>query len=131
VRSETKPWWRQARADLETAEILIVARRFYATSWFAQQAVEKGLKALYVEQRGALPPRTHDVRHLGREVAVPPALIGDVISLNPVFDATRYPDPSLGTAPVDDVTDADATRDLEAARRLFAWLDQQLNPPNP
>lgn len=55
--TDVEPWWRQAQADLETARVTASAGRHYAASWFAQQAVEKGLKALYIEQRGALAPR--------------------------------------------------------------------------
>ena len=131
MRVETEPWWRQARADLETAEVLLGARRYYGVSWFVQQAVEKGLKALYVEHRGVLAPRTQDLRHLGREIAAPPAIETDLTALNPTFDLTRYPDLSHGTVPVDEVTEGDATRDLEAGRRVFAWLDRQLNPGRP
>jgi len=92
MRSETEPWWHQARADLETAEIVLDGRRFYAVSWFVQQAVEKGLKALYIEQRGVLAPRTHDLRHLGREVLAPSTVETDLAALDPAFDLTRYPD---------------------------------------
>jgi HEPN domain-containing protein len=58
MRPEAEPWWRQAQADLETARITLDAGRDYAASWFAQQAVEKGLKALYIDQQGTLAPRT-------------------------------------------------------------------------
>ena len=46
MRPEAEPWWRQALADLDTAKVTDAAARHYATSWFAQQAVEKGIKAL-------------------------------------------------------------------------------------
>ena len=128
MRPETEPWWRQARADLETAEVVLTAGRFYAVSWFVQQAVEKGLKVLWVERRGVIPPRTDDLRYLGREVVVPAMLEVDLIDLNPTFNVARYPDPSRGTVPVDAVTEDDATRDLAAARRIFGWLDRELNP---
>ena len=128
MRTETEPWWRQAQADLETADVVLQARRFYAVSWFAQQAVEKGLKALYLERWGVLAPRTHDLRHLGHEVSVPKVLETDLTVLNPTFDLTRYPDSDQGTAPVDEVTEEDATKDLAAARRIFQWLDRELDP---
>jgi HEPN domain-containing protein len=51
MRSEAEPWWRQAKADLETGRQMLVASTYYAASWFAQQAVEKGLKALFIEQQ--------------------------------------------------------------------------------
>lgn len=126
MRAETEPWWRQAQADLETAEFVLHGKRFYAASWFVQQAVEKGLKALYIEKNAVLAPRTHDLRYLGREVSAPPALEADMAALNPTFDLTRYPDPLEGAAPVDLVTEERASSHVQAARRIFQWLDQEL-----
>jgi HEPN domain-containing protein len=126
MRSDTEPWWRQARADLETAEAILQARRYYAVSWFAQQAVEKGLKALYIEQRGALAPRTHDLRFLASAVSIPVSFAPDVALVDLAFEATRYPDPQQGIAPVDVVTEERATQQLVAARRIFPWLAHEL-----
>jgi HEPN domain-containing protein len=53
------------------------AGRFYAASSFAQQAAEKGLKALWVERLGEVPPRTHDLRFFGTELQVPRAVKND------------------------------------------------------
>lgn len=102
------------------------AGRHYAASWFAQQAVEKGLKALYIEQRGALAPRTHDLDFLAREVYVSAEVASDVTTLNPAFDLVRYPDPGGTTAPVDVITPALATQHLAAAERILAWISTQL-----
>ena len=54
MRTEAEPWWRQAQADIETGLQTFQSGRYYAASWFAQQAVEKGLKALYIEQQATL-----------------------------------------------------------------------------
>jgi HEPN domain-containing protein len=52
MRRDIEPWWRQAEADLISVEIMLTNGRWYAASWFAQQAVEKALKALGLEQTG-------------------------------------------------------------------------------
>jgi HEPN domain-containing protein len=88
--------------------------------------VEKGLKALYIEQQGALPPRSHDVEHLGRLVQAPAAIASDLAIVNPAFDAIRYPDPSGFTAPVDIITSAVAAQHLAATERILAWIEPQL-----
>ncbi len=91
MRPEIVAWWRQAMADLETADVLLRAGRYYAVSWFAQQAVEKGLKALYIERRGVLAPRTHDLRFLATEVMVPAWLLADITLINPAFEPPDIP----------------------------------------
>jgi len=50
VREETAPWWRQAEADLEVAELLLREGHSFAVAWFAQQAAENALKAAIKEQ---------------------------------------------------------------------------------
>ncbi len=81
MRTEVVPWWEQAQADLETARVTQAAARYYAVSWFAQQAGEKALKALYIEQHGVLAPRTHDLTSLGGQVGVPPDVDADLATL--------------------------------------------------
>lgn len=126
MRAEVVPWWRQAQADLAVARVTAAAGQHYATSWFAQQAVEKGLKALFMEQQGQLPRRTHDLDYLARQVRAPAAIATDVALVNPAFDIVRYPDPSGNSAPVDTVTAALATQHLDAAERILIWLGAQL-----
>ena len=127
MRAETQPWWRQAEADLETAWVNWQHGRFYAASWFVQQAVEKGLKALYMERTGALAARTHDLTYLAAEVSTPPLLDADLTLINPTFDLVRYPGPGGGIAPVDLITEQRAAEHVEAARRVFSWLSQELS----
>ncbi len=126
MRPDAEPWWRQAEADLEAARDLVAPGHYFAVSWFAQQATEKALKALYVEQRAHLSPRTHDVEFLGSELGVPAAYAPDLKRLSDAFDLVRYPDPAIGRAPVDEVNMATAAADLAAAERVVLWVRQQL-----
>ena len=130
MRSEAEPWWRQAQADLETGRQTFQIGRYYAGSWFAQQAVEKGLKALYIDQQGMLAPRTHDLEYLGAQTGAPMLITADLQLLNPAFDLVRYRDPIGGRAPVDAVTPALAADHLAAAERVLTWLEAQLSPPS-
>jgi HEPN domain-containing protein len=125
MRVETTPWWRQAQADLQTADIAIAGGQFYAASWFGQQAAEKALKAVLIERTGELPPRTHDLHFLGGKLNVPATIARDLQTLNPVSGLARYPD-SLGVAPVDAVRRTDAVRHRDAARRVLVWVENQL-----
>jgi HEPN domain-containing protein len=124
MRPETAPWWRQADADLTTGDIYLDNDRWYAASWFAQQAAEKALKALWIEQTRQIPMRTHDVRQLGRSVNAPNHVEHDLNLLFPIFSLTRYPD-ALGVAPIDIITEAEARQHIDAARRVLRWVLSQ------
>lgn len=125
MRPDTVPWWRQAEADLETAEITLRAGQFYAASWFAQQAAEKALKALHFERYGRLAPRSHDLEYLGKLLGVPKVIDTDLAALNPAFNQSRYPD-DYGVPPVDAIDDIDATGHVALARSVLQWVQQHL-----
>ena len=126
MRAEAEPWWRQAEADLETARLNLQLNRWYVVAYFAQQAVEKGLKALYVDSRGVLPPRTHHLDELGAQVGTPLTLEPDLDLLEPMVATSRYPDSTAGVAPVDVFSESAARQAHEAADRIVIWLGRQL-----
>lgn len=55
MRAEIRIWWDQATADLRTSEVNLRADCYYASVFFAQQAVEKALKALVLKKKRKLP----------------------------------------------------------------------------
>ncbi len=125
MRAEARPWWRQAQADLQNAELVLQAGQFYLTSILAHQAAEKALKALYVEQHaGGMPARTHDVGFLATQVGTPTNLEDDLETLAPAFSIARYPD-DTDIAPVDAIDHATAIKHLDAARRILEWIGSQ------
>jgi len=42
---EAENWWKQAKKDLETSKSNLKNKKYYASSFFAQQSVEKAFKA--------------------------------------------------------------------------------------
>jgi HEPN domain-containing protein len=125
MRADTQQWWDQAQADLHSADVLLASGQFYAVSFFAQQAAEKALKALYLEQRGRIPPRTHDLEFLASEVGALTTLMTELGVLTPAFDSARYPDGS-GIAPVHAIGHMDAQDHFDAAERIVTWIGSQL-----
>lgn len=126
MRPDAEPWWRQALADLDAAQKNLGIGLAFAASWFAQQAAEKSLKALYIDRHGALPRRTHDLEYLGTEVQTSPAIQTELEYLNPAFDVVRYPDGGSGRAPVEQVTLAAAAQDVISAERVTEWVRIEL-----
>lgn len=126
MRAEVVPWWEQAQANLATARVNAAAGIPYAASWFAQQAVELGPKALYIEQHGVLAPRTHNLVFLGGQVGASPAVAADLTALNPTFDLVRCPAPQSAVPPVRLIDQATADQDIEAAERVLTWIGTQL-----
>lgn len=126
MRPEAEPWWRQSQADMAVARGLIYPDRYFAVAWFVHQAIEKGLKALFIELYGRQAARTHDLLLLSEALTLPPNVMAQIPAIDLAFDLTRYPDIATLVAPVDRVTEATALRLLRAAEEVMAWLEAQL-----
>ena len=122
----TGAWWRQARNDLELAE-LARSNGFHAQACFyATQVAEKALKGVILEL-GSEPPRTHV---LGQLVKLLAAEGLDVTALAPLplpalsrmTVTSRYP---LDDTPPSELFDArDSEQALTTAKAGLAWVEQ-------
>lgn len=88
-------WLARAEEDLLVSTLLLPHCLYNAVGWHAQQAVEKGLKAVLVN-RGVAPPKMHDLVILRARccdigVPVPDAWIAPCRELTPMATVTRYP----------------------------------------
>lgn len=124
-RPETDLWLRQSEADLDTATHLLRDGIFYASVFFAQQAAEKALKALWIEHQREAPPRTHDLVALARQLEAPEGVVEAAAELAPEYLLTRYPSPEVAL-PVDLYTQSSAQRHWEAAQQVRAWVLERL-----
>ena len=57
-------WIALAEYDLSTAQAMLQARRYLYVGFMCQQAVEKILKACFVQHHGSTPPYTHNLLRL-------------------------------------------------------------------
>jgi HEPN domain-containing protein len=120
-------WWAYAERDLGTAKAVAGAARWEAVSFFAQQAVEKGLKALIVRTSGDLPPRVHDLVRLAEMTGVPEDLWPELDDLSRAYVMTRYPDAIPGDATDYGIDQKVAERHLLIAERALQWAKQELS----
>ena len=126
MRPETEPWWRQSQADMAVARQLIQPESYYASAWFAHQAVEKGLKALYIERHQVQAARTHDLVYLSSALTLPSKFVVHIPTIDRAFELTRYPDLVTLVAPIDGVNEATALNIFQSAEEVMTWLEAQL-----
>lgn len=118
VKTEfTREWIRKAESDLTTAEHLFKGGKLYVygSTFHAQQAVEKYLKAFLVWHQIEF-GKTHDIQELLNLVSGVdnnlPKSIAESVNLTPYGVEYRYP----GDYP--DATMEDAAKALDVARRV-------------
>jgi|SRR3989344_686824 len=94
MEPETKLWLTLANDDFQNTQLLWKNRRYGATVFFSQQAVEKILKAYIVEFRKTLPPKTHRIEILIQAAKLDLSEIDSpaVDALSKAYIRVRYPD---------------------------------------
>ncbi len=117
-------WWKQAARDLVTAKNNQRNKDYYAASLFAQQAVEKALKAMMIKKLKKL-EKTHDLVFLAKKLELPDKIIKACDKLNPVYLEARYPDAS-GKLPSQTITKQDTELDIILAEGVLKWIKNRL-----
>jgi len=95
-----KEWLEQAVEALDTANVLIITEKYYASAFYSQQAAEKALKS-FVLYLGKDPGKTHSLTELAEilekeGVQIPVKIKENLMVLSPHFIISRYPDAANG-----------------------------------
>lgn len=130
VREEVLLWVSAAEEDLFDAELALKNKRWFRTAFFAQQAVEKALKALYLVLAREPPPYTHRVSVLYNDLKrygfkLPSDLEEGIPILNKYYTITRYPDAANGL-PSEAVDRGEAERAYDIARRVVEFVKKAI-----
>ena len=121
MRAEIGIWWDQATADLQTAKVNLGGDRYYASVFFAQQAVEKALKAYALKRkRNPQAPEmfSHSLIYLAKACHLPDRFHSFLRDLTSEYVNTRYP--SAGNEPPEALYDRNiASRTLSSAKEVL------------
>ncbi len=124
MMTESNNWLKQAEADLRSSENSLKSRDYYLSAFMSQQAVEKGLKAVYIEKKRSL-LKTHSISALAKELMLPSNLLNKISDLETVYQETRYPDVSK-KIPAEEYGENDATDLLNVAMEVMIWIRNQM-----
>lgn len=125
MREEVKNWWKQARHDFEVAEYNLKGNMLDSAAFYAQQSVEKGLKALYLEKKNEL-WRTHDLVKLANLVNAPVKIVKFCNDLSPIYFEDRYPD-FLDVIPAEKFSEEDVNEFIKKAEKTIKWIKTKLS----
>ena len=87
-------WLTQADYDVDTAQAMFDARRYFYAVFMCHLALEKALKGAFCAKVRQLPPRTHNLVYLAELVGIPFSKdqSGFLAKLSGASVATRYPE---------------------------------------
>jgi HEPN domain-containing protein len=125
VRREAELWWKQSLEDLKSAEGNLGIGRYYLVAFLCHQAIEKALKALYIQKLRESPGATHSLIFLGGKVGVPKQLFGHLRKVSPDFVVARYPNAAQGLP--HEIYDREMAEErLRLAREVLGWVKKAL-----
>lgn len=129
MRSETLAWLAQADADRRAAATMVEAGHYYMAAFLSHQMVEKAMKGAFIETRRDMPPKTHNLVLLARELGAPEEVVSRARLINAEYVCARYPDAANGV-PADNYDEPKARMLLDAAEGIRSWIDSILEPTN-
>lgn len=118
-------WWKQANRDILTANNCITSGDYYASVFFSEQAIEKGLKALYIKVFENAPPRTHHIDKLALLVNAPLEIMDATYELSEDYMLSRYPDVS-DELPFELYNEGNSKIKLVRAKEIISWAKSQM-----
>ncbi|MDI6738314.1 MAG: HEPN domain-containing protein [Nanoarchaeota archaeon] len=125
MRPETKVWLEQALKDEDSAKKNLKMEEYHLVVFLCQQAVEKALKALFIEKKNETSGMTHSLVYLASEVGLPKKFFSFLRGLTPAFVNTRYPDAAYGL-PYTLYDKPMAENTLSATREVLKWIESQI-----
>src|SRR5881275_1075892 len=121
---DPREWIARAKSNLSVARSVIPGADLEDLCFEAQQAAEKGIKAVFI-QRGETFPFSHDLDKLLRLLATSgvriPKYVNEAKELTDYAHLTRYP----GTA--DPVTRREYKRAVRIATAVLRWAERQID----
>lgn len=121
---EVENWWRQSKDDLEKAKDNFKDNHLDGAAFFAQQSVEKALKALLIKNRGSF-PKIHDIVALSRMVNAAGDIIEKCKVITPYYTETRYPDFSE-QIPAEAFSKKEIEEVIKFSKEVLEWVKKSL-----
>jgi HEPN domain-containing protein len=128
TKEEHIKYWREsAKHDLESAEAIFFSGRYDWCLFIGHLALEKILKALFVERNdNNIPPKVHNIVRLAElsEVVLTDQQKFELDKINDFNLQTRYPDYKLEFYKM---WNLDNTKEsLDKIKEFYTWFDSQI-----
>jgi HEPN domain-containing protein len=114
-------WFEKSEDDLTAARIMRREGLHAHCAYQCQQAVEKSIKALWIDVKQADPPRIHGVGPIAVQLGADADLVRDINDVVGEYMASRYPD-AASALPANYYTDTDSEQRLTKTEHILSWV---------
>jgi HEPN domain-containing protein len=125
MREETKWWLKQSEADLRSAKNSLKSKDYHTSVFSIHQAVEKSLKALYINRKTSAFMKSHNLLQFGKALEMPAPHMNFLVKLSPEYMLSRYPDASYGV-PAERYTEEIVKEYLSQGEQVIKWAKSQI-----
>lgn len=125
MREETKWWLAQSEADLRAAKNSLKSKDYHTSVFSIHQAVEKALKALYINRKSSSLMKSHNLLQFGKILEVPSPHMNLLVKLSPEYMLSRYPDASYGV-PAERYTEEIVKEYITQGEKVIEWARSQI-----
>jgi len=121
MKPETERWFRRAEEDLSAAELALDHGLLSICMFQNHEAIEKILKAIWIDTRGELAEKTHNLPYLASELQLPLSHAQKEFLRKLYWELipSRYPE-----GPEPDRTTVEWYH--EKTKEMFSWLRRML-----
>ena len=119
-KEEFEKWFMQAKEDLSSAKYNFDGEKYYVAVFLCQQAVEKGLKALWLS-RGNKLIKIHNLMVLGKNVDLPEKFLLAVRDLSGGYVNSRD-DMMIGGIPSTRYSRKDSDIFIKLSEEVLEWI---------
>lgn len=128
MKDVTREWLEDADYDIQSADAMQKAGRYFYVVFMRHLAVEKMLKAVWLESRDDAPPRVHGLVYLYEKLhlkgRMPERLVALIDDLDDKSVVTRYPE---GRKMIADRLDAKTAGEiLQNTKDALTWITETI-----
>jgi HEPN domain-containing protein len=128
VQENVKYWFDLSDYDMDTAIAMLETQRYLYVGFMCHQAVEKILKAYYVQRINEIAPYTHGLMHLVKISDLENDLLENheilINQLEPLNIEARYP--SYKEKLLADLTESKCRELITSTKEFITWIKKQL-----
>ena len=128
MNAKVKYWIDLSDYDMETAEAMLIGKRFLYVGFMCHQSVEKILKAYYSFVINDVPPHSHSLAYLSEKCTIYDEFSNTqkdfIDQLEPLNIEARYP--SDKEQLLKSLTEVKCTELLDKTRNLTEWIKKKL-----
>ena len=128
MRANVKYWLELSEYDIKTAEAMLVSKRYLYVGFMAHQAIEKILKAYFVQTKNQTAPFSHSLSYLGNQSDLYHHFTEDqkafIDLLEPLNIEARYPTHKQQL--MESLTQERCADILKNAEELQKWIMRKL-----